>query len=326
MNLLRSPQDDAQITVCVPVYNGAAVVAQTLYDIQSQSFSNIRVLISVDQCEDESAEICQTFAQDARFTIVQQPQRLGWVGNTNFLLDQVRSPYVCVIPHDDRISPDYLQRLYDHLLQYPAAAAVYCDIQCFGIQNHIIIQESLAGERLDRVLRFLSAQFNSVVYRGLVRCSVVQDALRLIDNPYRGFAADSTWLLQLACRGTLHRLPETLYYKRIAQTTEHQHWKSWEQERAIAAWIQHCIDCTKVVLQENFLPEEHHLLLFACLNRTLQMTRQLWPFVEVYDLPPDEQNWLVSLWAASVLGIENPVANPLAGWVRAVPTPPSQTI
>jgi GT2 family glycosyltransferase len=296
-----------QITVCVAVYNGATFVEKTLGDIQSQSFSNLNVLISVDHSQDESLAICQKFTQDSRFTVFEQPQRLGWVQNTNFLLDRVQTPYYCIMPHDDRIQSDYLDRLYQYLLQFPQAAAVYCDVEFFGSSTGKGSQSPLLGDRLNRAISFLTTQFDSALYRGLVRRSVVGIA-RLIDNPYQGFAADSVWILQLACKGTLHRLPETLYRKWIDPSTAHHAWKQWHRERAIAAWAQHCADCTQIILQ-TFLPEDYPLLLFACLNRTLKMTRSMCQFVEISDLLPVEKDLLLTLWMSHVLQLDIPLSD-----------------
>ncbi len=278
---------------------------KTLRDIQQQTLTNISVLISVDFSRDDSVAVCQKFEADARFQVFAQPEQLGWVQNTNFLLDRVQTEYLFIMHHDDRLDPNALQRLYDYLQQFPEAAGVYPDVQCFGLQNHVMIQEPSTGDQLDRVLRFLSAQFNVCAMRGLMRRSIIGESLRLKGNPYKGFGASTVWTLQMACRGTLHRLPERLYFCLLDPATEHHKWKSWERERAIAAWVEHCADCTKVVLAEEFAPEERHLLLFACLNRTLRMTREMWPFFEINDLPPVEQSMLVSLWLSRVWSGEN---------------------
>jgi len=101
----------SRITVCVPVYNGAAFVAETLESIAAQSFTDFHVLISVDKGDDDSEQQCRRFLADDRFTLITQPARLGWVGNTNALIARVDSPFFCIIPHDDVIAPDYFGAL-----------------------------------------------------------------------------------------------------------------------------------------------------------------------------------------------------------------------
>src|SRR5688572_9092751 len=98
------------ITVCVPVWNGASFVAETLECVRRQTQTDLRVLISDDHSDDDSAAVCQTFESDSRFEVVVQPERLGWVGNVNWLLKRVDTPFGCILPHDDLITPDYLER------------------------------------------------------------------------------------------------------------------------------------------------------------------------------------------------------------------------
>jgi glycosyltransferase involved in cell wall biosynthesis len=79
------------ITVCVPAYQSADVIGETLQSLAAQTYRNIRVLISLDPSNDDTERICEPFLADSRFTLVRQPTRLGWPGNVNFLLDQVRT-------------------------------------------------------------------------------------------------------------------------------------------------------------------------------------------------------------------------------------------
>jgi tetratricopeptide (TPR) repeat protein len=308
------------VTVCIPVYNRAGFIEKTLQAIQSQTFTDFCVLISVDQGQDELAAVCQAFTEDARFTVFEQPAHLGWVGNINLLIEQVQTEYFSIVCQDDRPEPGFLRRSYEYLKQFPDAAAVYCDIKYFGFQTHSMIQESFTGNKLDRVLQLLGSGFSSAV-QGMFRHSVVA-GLRMRDNAHRGFGAEAVWKLQVACRGTLHRLPETRYLKWIDPSTEHQGWKVWQRERLIAAWVQHCRDCAQVVLAEDFPPVDRQLLLFACLNRTLRMTQSIESFLENHELLPVEQSMLISLWMSQVLGtVSLPTESPFALYDRPEAAP-----
>ena len=71
----------ARITACVPVYNASAFVRETLESIATQTFSDIQVLISIDQSTDNSEEICRSFCSDKRFRVITHGERQGWVKN-----------------------------------------------------------------------------------------------------------------------------------------------------------------------------------------------------------------------------------------------------
>ena len=69
------------VAIGVPVYRGAAFIAETLRAIQAQTYRNIDILISIDGNDDRSAECCKPFLKDSRFKIVMQDRQLGWAEN-----------------------------------------------------------------------------------------------------------------------------------------------------------------------------------------------------------------------------------------------------
>ena len=52
------------VTVCVPVFNAALFLAETLDSIAAQSFADIKVLISLDRGDDDSESICRRYLHD----------------------------------------------------------------------------------------------------------------------------------------------------------------------------------------------------------------------------------------------------------------------
>ena len=90
-----------QVTICIPVYNGAEFVAQTLNSVARQTYPNMRVIISDDASTDGSPELCRVIAQKHGFELIMQPQRRGWIENCNVLLERARSDFVCIVPHDE---------------------------------------------------------------------------------------------------------------------------------------------------------------------------------------------------------------------------------
>ena len=85
--------------------------------------SALRVLVSVDGSSDggRCREACEPFAADPRFRIVAQPRRLGWVGNCNWLIGRVETPFFALLPHDDLLHERYVERLLGELRSRPRA-------------------------------------------------------------------------------------------------------------------------------------------------------------------------------------------------------------
>jgi hypothetical protein len=217
----------AAATVVVPVYDGAHTVAETLHHVASQRFTDFRVVVSIDRGTDESESVCRGFTGDRRFEVVAQPRRLGWVGNTNAAIRLVRTPAFCIVPHDDLLDPDYLGTVHDALSSDASIACAYTDLEGFGAQSPYVWQPGVSGDTPARALDVLLHHFPSVAFRGLVRRQHDTDFPVLPTGIDGDFAADTAWLMTLALRGALHRVPVTLYRKRYGSSSVHAGWSQW---------------------------------------------------------------------------------------------------
>ena len=134
-----------RITVGLPVYKGADLIAKTLNCLQRQTFSNFEAIISVDGGDAETAAACRPFLADPRFRMVVHPKRLDWVGNFNWLLQQDLREFFCYRQHDDTTAPEFFEVLLQAADKEPNAAAIYCDFQWMGGHNEIEITPSIRG-------------------------------------------------------------------------------------------------------------------------------------------------------------------------------------
>jgi len=255
------------ITVCVPAFNAAAFVRETLEHIAAQTFRDFKVVVSVDACDDDSEVVCREVETDSRFEIVTHPARLGWVGNVNWLIAQVETPFFCITPHADLLDPRYLEAMHNALVREPTAACAYSDIQCFGSQQGTIFQAPVRGHRMERVLDVLLNHYAAVTFRGLVRRGGEHDHPLLPVGIPRDFAADSAWTMRLALRGDLLRVPELLYRKRYDAATVHAGWSALPRAEHLRLYASMVAECTRVALEEVHDPAERDEILVAGLLR-----------------------------------------------------------
>jgi GT2 family glycosyltransferase len=274
-----------QVTICVPVWNGARFVAQTLDSITRQTYPNVRVLISDDASTDGSAELCKGIAEQLGFELVVQSERRGWVGNCNFLLERARGDFVCILPHDDLLDECYVEVLAAHLSETPACAQVFCDVQAFEATDRVLTQPSLVGSPFERVHQLMTRHFDGTAFRGLVRRAAVDRAGGLPANAFDGFAADIGWLARLALEGEIHRVPEILYRKRYHSKSTAYPWGFWAEDAKIAAWADHCGDLFGVALGLDLSPAERWLITHAAVSRLIMANEQRGPYPRIRRLP-----------------------------------------
>lgn len=110
----------SQVTVGVPVYNGAEFLEKSLACLRDQTFRDIEVLI-FDNCSDDATpEIAQAFcAQDPRFRYFRQPVNKGPVANFLGVLEAANTPFFMWRAADDTSGLDYIETLLALLAAKP---------------------------------------------------------------------------------------------------------------------------------------------------------------------------------------------------------------
>lgn len=100
------------VTVGLPVYNGAALVAESLACLAGQTLREFEVIISDNASTDATADICAAFAQkDSRFRHVRHEVNLGAVGNFFSVRDLAATDYFLWRADDDLSASNYLETL-----------------------------------------------------------------------------------------------------------------------------------------------------------------------------------------------------------------------
>lgn len=98
-----------KVSVCIPVYNGAAYLRQTIDSVLAQSLADFELVICDDHSGDGSAGIAAACA-DARIRLLCNAHTLGFGGNWNRCLAEARGHYIKLLPQDDLLHPDCLAR------------------------------------------------------------------------------------------------------------------------------------------------------------------------------------------------------------------------
>ena len=224
------------VAALVPAWQSAGFIQPTLDCLSAQTYSNFKVIVSVDLCDDDTYAVCLAHASlDPRFQVVRQERRLGYVGNCNFLLDQIDADYVLFAFHDDILAPTYIACLAELLDARPEVVLSFSDVHLThadGRQEHWEYSQ-LEGVR-ERARRGLMVARGDdkwwVPKRGLFR---LNDARRINGLKTHGageFWADWPWLFHMSLLGEFARVPQTLCYKFYQSGSLSRSWKYSKQQ------------------------------------------------------------------------------------------------
>jgi hypothetical protein len=241
---------DPDVTVLIPAYRSGDFFESALESVRRQTYPNFRAVISIDGPDARTEAVAGAVADtDPRFEVVVQPERLGWLGNTNALFDRVATEFFFIFPHDDLLHDTYLENLRHAALQHPQAVNVHCDMERVGRTDDLLMAPDLSGPFLARVTAMLSAGAEGVPWRGLTRRSALDGGLRMRGNAFDSYNAHSLWVLALLCLGPFRRVPLPLYRQRQRHDDRSVSvgWRAFSAERRHSAMTEHTLHCMETV-------------------------------------------------------------------------------
>jgi glycosyltransferase involved in cell wall biosynthesis len=259
---------NAAIDICVPVYNASAFVDETLQSILAQDFSDFNVLISVDQSNDESARICRRYEADKRVRVYEHARRLGYVGNSNFLMCEARAPLMKFALHDDLLFPDEIGILHEFMTREPGCSIAIPGIIGFGENSLDFDQHEVRGPALRRMLDIIMNQRSAAAFHGLVRIDPVPALRPMLPNGYlRDCEADVYWMAMAALAGELRHAEGAMERKRFLPSMTSLAWCPQTAKEGRELLVQHTARLTELAFTTCQDDPERNQVLMAALVR-----------------------------------------------------------
>jgi len=253
--------------VGLPVYKGADLIGKALDCLQRQTFGNFEAIISVDGGDAETAAACRPFLTDPRFRMVVHSERLDWVGNFNWLLQQDLKEFFCYRQHDDTTAPEFFEVLLQAADREPNAAAIYCDCQYSGRSDFLETARSIRGEPLDRMREFIERDWQGPPIRGLIRTAAIRQAGLVRSDEFRAPFQIHGWLVKLLHWGNFERVGMPLYFRldRINSFTNEQ--RAGAEDRRRAEWTTLCTTLLEAAVPLCHTPKERAFFQQIIMNR-----------------------------------------------------------
>jgi glycosyltransferase involved in cell wall biosynthesis len=267
------------VTICIPTYQSQAFIGRTLGCARTQTHAAVRILISVDPSNDDTAEVCRRIAvDDRRIDLIEQPLRLGWSQNANALLNLVDTEYYFLYFHDDIIEPTYAERLRRVLLQRPDALSAHCDLVEFGLINEVKPAHEYTGPAFRRLIDFMLTQRGTTL-RSMIKRNAASSTIRF-PNVY----GDSHWAayvfhMRLLAAGQALAVHEPLYrrWQREGSLTRSEGWEAADLGAVLQGLRDATAPCLELIESTSMTADERTTCVY-CLRlfqRIFVRTQQL---------------------------------------------------
>ncbi len=205
-----------QVSVVLPVYNGAAYVGRAIASILVQTFTDFELIAIDDGSTDATPQILDRIA-DPRLRVVHQDNR-GLSATLNRGLELARGRYVARQDHDDLSRPERLASQVAFLDAHPACGLVGTraeiwvgDVMTSRVHDHPLT---------DAALRFELLFDNPFVHSSvMLRKTVLETVGGYSTDPARRSPEDYELWSRIARHAELANLPERLLVYREVQSS-----------------------------------------------------------------------------------------------------------
>lgn len=211
------------VSICVPTYNRATYLRESLESILNQDYHPLEILISDNASTDQTERICRDYAaRDGRIRYIRHPRNRGVYGNHNFCIQESRGPFLCFFHDDDRYEPNIITRSVTFLLQHPEVGMVCSDWQLIDDEGRVF---RIRKQRVSEVIpgsvyveKTLRSGRSSVCTPGTVIRRLALGDVRFDETGPIGFGDFVVWF-KMAERHAVGHIPEILWSYRKHQTS-----------------------------------------------------------------------------------------------------------
>lgn len=181
------------VTVGIPTFNRAPLLAQAIESVLSQTFTGFRLLVSDNASTDATPDVVRSFG-DERIEYLRSERNVGAIANLNRLIALADTEFLVLLPDDDVLYPGHLEACVELLqrserlgLAHTAFDLIDAESRVFAQRRPLRTRSRTAIEPRRRALQRLMVSswpicFASVMYR----TEAIVDAygLREQDGPF----------------------------------------------------------------------------------------------------------------------------------------------
>lgn len=174
------------VSIVIPVYKVEEHLRSCLNSVKCQTFKDYEVILVDDGSPDNSGQICDEFAKEnSRWSVIhKENEGLSCARNTG--IDRAKGEYICFIDSDDTVDENYLQFLYQAIVDNQADLAI-CGYQRVVQLDHIHNEKQWTQSILEReqIWEEIFENLNNAAWNKIYRRDLI-DNIRFPVGLYHG--------------------------------------------------------------------------------------------------------------------------------------------
>jgi glycosyltransferase involved in cell wall biosynthesis len=114
-----------EISICIPVFNCESYIGEAINSVLEQTFNDYELIIINNASTDNTLKIINKFT-DKRIRVISNSENIGFKGNWNLALSETKGKYIKILPADDYLMKDCLEKQVNILNSYENVVIVGC--------------------------------------------------------------------------------------------------------------------------------------------------------------------------------------------------------
>ena len=214
-----------KVSICIPSYNGARYIEQTIRTVLSQTYADFELIINDDCSTDKTSQIVDKYLQtDNRIKMHVNDKRLGLTGNWNRVLGYASGDYIKLLCQDDLLEDSCIEKQARILDAHSEVSLVTCATRIIDSNDKVMMKRKywhgskiIDGRKASKYSLWgvnLFGEPSALMYR-----KRDQEKIGFYSERY-GFVPDWDFSIRLLGVGSLYHIDEYLTRFRMNSDTE----------------------------------------------------------------------------------------------------------
>jgi len=229
------------VSVCIPAYNAAKTLSETIDSILSQTYNRIEIIVSDNNSTDNTSQVIEHYGKHVRATRCPTEianynnsleVSLSALDNGQWVLSLARGDLIALYHADDVYDKQIIQKEVEFLMSHPDCGAVFTMYRFINEHGKVLIRPPI---RLHPDIRNkneynLYELLNAMLMNGLIMASPSVMARRSLwekagkFNPAFAYANDCEMWIRMASLSKIGIIDEILFSRRISKVQDSYRW------------------------------------------------------------------------------------------------------
>ena len=261
-----SNKEQPLVTVIIPTFRRPKRLRRAIQSVLNQTYTNLRLAIFDNASGDETSEVVAEFGGvDSRVVYRCHPENIGALGNFNFGMTQVNTPFFSLLADDNYLLPEFLEEAIYCLNEHSEKTIFVGNVENVDEKGHFMSRTLenwpsglvRAPNGMFHIFESGFPNWEGILFRRQV---IANDGVL---DPGFGGSVDQEYMVRIA------RNYDFYISKKVCAKFTH-HSKSWTSSRAPSEYLETMNRLLERWLQEGSWTAEEQMRLRLAVNRDIE--------------------------------------------------------